>query len=50
MEEGGGIVFDVSLECGGAELEGPCFNDVSEAGRRCLATGRNNVPPFSGRT
>lgn len=42
-------MFDVSLECGGAELEGPGFDDGSEAGRRCLTTGRNNVPPFSGR-
>jgi hypothetical protein len=43
-------VFGVSLEYGGAELEGPGFDNGSEAGRRCLMTGRNNVPPFSGRT
>lgn len=49
IEEGGGIVFGVSLECRGAELEGG-FDGDSEAGRRCLATGRNNVPPFSGGT
>jgi hypothetical protein len=41
------MVFSVSLECGGAELEGPGFDGDSEAGRRCLETGRNNVPPFS---
>ena len=48
-EEGGDIVFSVSLECKRAELEGLGFNGDSEAGRLCLATGRNNVPPFSGR-
>ena len=48
-EGGGGIVFGVSLECKGAEVEGPGFDGDSEAGRRCLTTGRNNVPPFSGR-
>lgn len=41
------MVFSVSLECTGAELEGPGFEGVSEAGRRCLETGRNSVPPFS---
>lgn len=47
-EEGGGIVFGVSLECKGAEPEGPDFGAESGAGRRCLETGLNNVPPFSG--
>jgi len=43
-------VLGVSLKCRGAELEGPGLDGDSEAGRRCLTTGRNNVPPFSGRT
>jgi hypothetical protein len=49
-EEGGGIVFGVSLECRRAELEELGFDGDSEPGRRCLTTGRNNVPPFSVRT
>lgn len=47
MEEGGCIALGGSLECTGAELEEPGFDGDSEAGRRCLTTGRNNVPPFS---
>jgi hypothetical protein len=47
MEEGGCIVFCVSLGCTEVEGEGPGFEDGSEASRRCLTTGRNSVPPFS---
>lgn len=47
MEEGGCIVFGVSLKCTGAVLEEPGFKGEAEADRRCFATGRNIVPPFS---
>ena len=42
-------MFGVSLERKGAELEELGIDGESEAGRRCLTTGRNNVPPFSTR-